>query len=119
MAKSVGRRAEGGGGKGKAGGRRGPKIVLLLVGFVLVAIGVQMRRVYGVQQGKLIRQMEQRREALLSEELKAQDAIRVASDRSHIMEIARTRLNMRMPELNQVIDLPRRPMPRGRDSLRP
>jgi hypothetical protein len=32
------------------------------------------------------------------------------------MDIAQTRLGMKMPDLNQVIDLPRRPMPPGRDS---
>ena len=62
--------------------------------------------------------MEQRREALVSEQLKLQDAIRAASDRKHITEIAQTRLGMKMPELNQVIDLPRRPLPSRRDSVR-
>ena len=112
MAKSVGRRKEG-------GGRRGPVIVLVLVGFVLVAIGVNLRRVYGFQQDKLIGGMKQRREFLNSEQQKLQDAIRVASDRSHIIDIAQSRLGMKMPELNQVIDLPRRPLVGGRDSLRP
>jgi cell division protein FtsL len=60
--------------------------------------------------------MQQRREALISEQQKLQDAIRLASDRKHIMDIAQTRLGMKMPDLNQVIDLPRRPMPPGRDS---
>jgi cell division protein FtsL len=93
--------------------------VLVLVGFVLLAVGVMLRRVYGVQQSKLIGQMTVRREALESEQQKLQDAIRVASDRKHIIEIAQSRLGMKMPELNQVIDLPRRPLPSGRDSLRP
>jgi cell division protein FtsL len=112
MAKKVGNRKQ-------ATGSRGPKIMLLLVGFVLVAIGVNLRRVYGFGQAKEIREMEQRREALVSEQLKLQDAIRVASDRKHIIEIAQSRLGMKMPELNQVIDLPRRPLPTRRDSLRP
>lgn len=112
MAKSVGRRAEG-------GGRRGPVIVLVLVGFVLVALGVQFRRVHGLKVAREIREMQQHREALVSEQQKLQDAIRVASDRSHIIDIAQSRLGMKMPELNQVIDLPRRPLVRGRDSLRP
>ena len=93
--------------------------MLVLVGFVLLAVGVMLRRVYGVQQSKVIAEMDQRREALKSEENKLQDAIRVASDRKHIIEIAQSRLGMKMPELNQVIDLPRRPLPSGRDSLRP
>jgi cell division protein FtsL len=113
MAKKVGNRK-------RTTGSRGPKILLLLVGFVLVAIGVNLRRVYGLGQAKEIREMEQKREALVSEQLKLQDAIRVASDRQHIIEIAQSRLGMKMPELNQVIDLPRRPLPAARrDSLRP
>jgi cell division protein FtsL len=112
MAKGVGRRSSG-------GGRRGPVILGLLVGFVVLAVGVNLRRMYGLNQAKQIREMVQRREALVSEQLKLQDAIRVASDRKHIIEIARSRLGMKMPELNQVIDLPRRPLPSRRDSLRP
>ena len=110
MAKSVGARKQG-------GRRKGPLIVLVLVGFVLVAVGVNLRRVYGRKQAAEMREMEQRREALVSEQLKLQDAIRVASDRKHIIEIAQTQLGMKLPELNQVIDLPRRPLVRGRDSL--
>ena len=93
--------------------------MLLLIGFVLVAIGVMLRRVYGYKEEKVIGTMKQRHEALVSEQLKLQDAIRVASDRKHIIEVAQSRLGMKMPELNQVIDLPRRPLPagRGRDSL--
>jgi cell division protein FtsL len=110
MAKAVGRKA--------ASGGKGPKILLVLVGFVLVAVGVNLRRVHGHKEGLVIREMEQRREALVSEQLKLQDAIRVASDRQHIIEVAQSRLGMKMPELNQVIDLPRRPLARGKDSLR-
>jgi cell division protein FtsL len=109
MAKKLGQRAE-------AKGSRGGLIVLLLLGFVLVASGVMLRRVYGIRKAKEISTMQQRREALVSEQQKLQDAIRLASDRRHIMEIAQTRLGMKMPELNQVIDLPRRPMPPAKDS---
>lgn len=112
MAKKLGKRAG-------AGGRKGPKILLALLGFVVLAVVVQLRRVYGFQQAKEIREMQQKREALVSEQLKVQDAIRVASDRKHIIEIAQSRLGMKMPELNQVIDLPRRPLKPGRDSLLP
>src|SRR4051812_34937258 len=112
MAKQVGR-------KRATAGRKGPRILLALLGFVVLAVVVQLRRVYGVQQGKVVREMEQKREALVAEQLKVQDAIRVASDRKHIIEIAQSRLGMKMPELNQVIDLPRRPLKTGRDSLSP
>lgn len=95
------------------------RIVLVLVGFVLVAIGVTMRRVYGLRQAKQISELQQRREALVSEQLKLQDAIRVASDREHLIAIAQSRLHMRLPDLNQLIYLPRRPLVRGRDSLTP
>lgn len=112
MAKQVGKRGQG-------SGKRGPKIVLILLGFVVLASGVMMRRVYGFRQAKLITEMQQKKEGLISEQLKLQDGIRVASDRNHIIDIATSRLGMKMPDLNQVIDLPRRPLVRGRDSLRP
>jgi hypothetical protein len=93
------------------------RIILVLVGFVLVAIGVNLRRVYGFGQAKRISELQQRREALISEQLTLQDAIRVASDRQHLFSIAQSRLNMRLPALDHVITLPRRPL--GRDSLAP
>lgn len=114
MAKAVGRKA---GGR-ESGGGKGRKIFLILAGFVVLTMGVILRRVHGIQQGKVIREMQQKREALVSEQQKLQESIRVASDRKHIIEVAQSRLGMKMPELNQVIDLPRRPLPSGRDSSR-
>jgi cell division protein FtsL len=106
----------------RGGSKRTPsrmgRIALILIGFVLVAIGVNLRRVYGFNQAKRISILQQQREALISEQIKLQDAIRVASDRQHLMVIAQSRLNMRLPAPNQVIFMPRRPLPRGRDSLR-
>jgi cell division protein FtsL len=81
-------------------------------------MGVILRRVQGLQQAREIREMQQKLEGLQSEQLTLQEAIRTASDRKHIIEIAQSRLGMKMPELNQVIDLPRRPLPGGRDSSR-
>ena len=92
--------------------------MLVLVGFVVLAIGVNLRRVYGLRQAKDITGLQQQREALLSEQLKLQDAIRVATDRQHLMAIAQTRLNMKLPALHQQIFLPKRPLT-GRDSLTP
>ncbi len=110
-------------GAGRGGAKRmaSPRgrIVLVLIGFVLVAIGVNLRRVYGFGQAKRISELQQRREALISEQLKLQDAIRIASDRQHLIAIAQSRLHMRLPATNQVISLPRRPLVRGRDSLTP
>lgn len=106
-------------GGAKKGGSRGLRIVLALVGFVLLAIGVTLRRVYGIGQQERIGEMNQRREALISDQMKLQDAIRVASDRKHIIDLAQSRLNMRVPDPSQVIYLPRRPLDRGRDSLQP
>src|ERR1051325_5011011 len=90
------------GGATKAPSRMG-LLTLVLVGFVLVATGVILRRMYGVNQAKQIS--------------KLQDAIRVASDRQHLTAVAQSRLNMRIPKPDQVIFLPRRPL--GRDSARP
>lgn len=115
MAKPVGR------GKGKGGpvGGRGRAIVMVLVGFVVLAIGVNLRRVYGFGQQREIGEMTRRRDALVSEQLKLQEAIRTASDRQHITDVAQSRLNMRLPDLDQVINLPRRPLPPRPDSVRP
>jgi cell division protein FtsL len=106
---------------GKAGGSRKPggKVFLILIGFVVLTMGVILRRVQGFKQGKEIREMQLRKEALVSEQSKLQESIRSASDRKHIIDIAQSRLGMKMPELNQIIDLPRRPLPGRRDSLRP
>ena len=107
----------------RGGARKGTsprgRIVLALIGFVLVAIGVNLRRVYGFRQAQRISELQQRREALISEQLKLQDAIRVASDRQHLIAIAQSRLNMKLPATDKVIFLPRRPLSRGRDSLTP
>jgi cell division protein FtsL len=116
MAAAVARRD---GGRKRGSGGKGPKIILALLGFVLLAVGVNMRRMYGFRQATNLRAMQQQREALVSEQLKLQDAIRIASDRKHIMEIAQSRLGMKLPELTQVIDLPHRPLAPGKDSLRP
>lgn len=94
-------------------------IVLVLVGFVAVGVGVILRRAYGVNQAKAISELQQKREALVSEQLKLQDAIRLASDRQHIQAIAQTRLNMRIPAPNQIIYLPRRPIGASKDTTRP
>src|SRR3954464_12905686 len=61
-----------GGGKTRAPSRVG-RLVLLLIGFVLVAVGVILRRSYGVSQAKAISELQQKREALVSEQLKLQD----------------------------------------------
>ena len=112
MAKKVG-------GKASRTAKPGGKIFLILIGFVVLTMGVILRRVQGFKQGKEIREMQTRKEALVSEQLKLQDAIRTASDRKHIIDMAQSRLGMKMPELSQVIDLPRRPLPARRDSRRP
>jgi cell division protein FtsL len=93
------------------------RIVLVLVGFVLLAIGVNLRRVYGFNQARQIVELEQKREALVADQLRLQEAIRIASDRQHVIEIAESRLHMKLPDLNQVIFLPRRAL--ASDSLKP
>jgi cell division protein FtsL len=98
---------------------RGRQFVVVLVGFVLLALGVSFRRVYGVGQATQISKLRQRREGLISEQLKLQDAIRIASDRQHLMSIAQSSLHMKLPAPDQVIFLPRTPLVRGRDSLTP
>jgi cell division protein FtsL len=89
-----------------APGRRG-FIAMVLVGFVLVTTGVIARRVFGVQQQREIRKLQQRRNALEADRVRLETAIREASSRTHLQPIAEQRLNMHIPTPDQQVLLPR------------
>lgn len=100
-----------GGRGGKAGGRaRGRSIVaLVLVGFVLVAVGVIWRRSYGFSREREIATLEQKRTQLEGERARLELEIRDVSSRARLAPIAEQRLGMRIPSDSQVIDIRRHP----------
>lgn len=87
-------------------GRRG-LIAMVLVGFVLVTTGVIARRVFGVQQQREIRKLQQKRNALEADRIRLETAIREASSRTHLQPIAEQRLNMHIPTPDQQVLIPR------------
>jgi cell division protein FtsL len=85
-----------------SGGRRS-LIALVLVGFVGVATGVIARRVYGVREQREIRKLQRARDALITERIKLEGAIRDASSRARLQPIAERRLNMHIPKADQQV----------------
>jgi len=98
-------------GGSKKGGRLGPRslIVVLLLGFFMVATGVIARRTFGIRQGRALRDLEQRRDAVDASRVKLEVEIRDASSRARLIPIAEKRLQMYVPADSQVIILSRTP----------
>jgi cell division protein FtsL len=90
------------------GGRRRSLIALVLVGFVIVTSGVVARRVRGVAEQRRIVDLQRKREALDAERTKLESQIRDASSRARLQPIAEQHLNMRIPNPEQQVILPRR-----------
>ena len=87
--------------------RRGrSRIALALVGFVLVAAGVILRRSYGITEARAMRDLDRRRAQLLAERAQLESDIRDLSSRVRLGAIAEQRLNMHVPHDSQVIILP-------------
>lgn len=98
-------------GSGASGGKaraRGPRarglFVLALIGFVVVASLVILRRVVGVKQQTQIRQLEQTREALEAERIRLEGEIREASSRQRLESIAEKRLNMHIARPQEIVN---------------
>lgn len=91
----------------RARSSRRSTVALVLVGFVLVAMGVIARRTYGIDQARALRDLDRRRQALEAERVKLDGEIRDASSRARLAPIAEQRLNMHVPSPDQVIMLPR------------
>ena len=103
-------RSSGRGGKG-SGRPRGRSIVaLVLVSFVLVAVGVIWRRSYGFSREREISLLEQKRTQLEGERARLELEIRDLSSRARLAPIAEQRLGMRIPSDSQVIDIRRDPV---------
>ena len=92
-------------GKGSGRGR----LALVLLGFLLIALGVILRRTYGIAAATQLRQLDQRRAALVAERLRLEGEVRAAASRSTLQPIAEQRLQMHVPSDSQVIIITRTP----------
>ena len=103
--------------KGRVGGRgQGSRLVrfripLLLIGFLLIALGVILRRSIGIAGGRELQQLDTRRAALVAQRLRLEAEVRAASSRSRLQPIAEQRLNMHVPSDSQVVIITRAPAP--------
>ena len=88
-------------------GRGRLRFVLLLLGFLVIAMGVILRRSHGIAAARELQELEARRAALVAERLRLDGEIRAAGSRATLQPIAEQRLQMRVPADSQVIILPR------------
>ena len=87
--------------------RRGRSwVALALVGFVLVATGVILRRTHGHTEARAILALDRRRAQLLAERAQLESDIRDLSSRARLGPIAEQKLNMHVPHDSQVVILP-------------
>jgi cell division protein FtsL len=95
--------------KGRVAGRGRTRLrfALVLLGFLVIAMGVILRRSYGIAAARELQQLDARRAALVAERLRLEGEIRAASSRAILQPIAEQRLQMRIPADSQVIILPR------------
>jgi cell division protein FtsL len=89
-----------------AGGGRF-RFALLLLGFLLIAVVVVLRRTYGIGAAREIQSMETRRSGLIAERRRLESEIRIASSRARLQPIAEQRLQMHVPTEAQVVYLTR------------
>ncbi len=94
---------------GRVGSRGGGRLrlVLLLLGFLVIAMGVILRRSVGIAAARELQELEARRGALVAERLRLEGEVRAAASRATLQPIAEQRLQMRVPADSQVIILPR------------
>jgi cell division protein FtsL len=83
------------------------RFALLLLGFVVIASGVVLRRTYGIRAARDIQSMETRRSGLIAERRRLESEIRIASSRARLLPIAEQRLQMHLPTEAQVVYLTR------------
>ena len=97
--------------KGRVGGRgRGIarfRIPLLLIGFLLIALGVILRRSFGIAAARELQQLDARRAALVAERMRLEGEVRAAASRATLQPIAEQRLQMHVPADSQVVIVPR------------
>ena len=83
------------------------RFVLLLLGFLVIAMGVILRRSYGIAAARELLELDARRASLVAERLRLEGEVRAAASRATLQPIAEQRLRMRIPADSQVIILPR------------
>jgi cell division protein FtsL len=93
---------------GRKGSGRG-RLALVLLGFLVIALGVILRRTYGIAGATQLRLLDQRRAALVAERLRLEGEVRAAASRSTLQPIAEQRLQMHVPSDSQVIIITRTP----------
>ena len=85
------------------------RVIIVLLGFLAVAIGVTARRTFGIKVATELRTLENQRDAVVAARIKAETDIRDASSRARIIPTAEKRLHMYVPADSQVVILPRKP----------
>ena len=95
--------------KGRVANRGGRhlRFVLIILGFLVIAMGVILRRSYGIAAARELQVLDVRRSALVAERLRLETEVRAAASRAALQPIAEQRLQMRVPSDSQVIILPR------------
>jgi len=91
----------------KVGGSGRLRFALVLLGFVLTASVVVLRRTYGIAGARELQAMETKRSGLVAERRRLESEIRIESSRAHLQPIAEQRLQMHVPTENQVVYLTR------------
>lgn len=108
--------------KGRVGGRgRGSfvsrfRIPLLLLGFLVIALGVILRRSVGIAAERELQQLDARRTSLVADRLRVEGEIRAAASRAKLQPIAEQRLNMHVPSDSQVVIITRTPPAAAHDA---
>jgi cell division protein FtsL len=90
---------------------RGRRIALVLGSFLIIAMGVILRRTYGIAAARELQQLDTRRAALVAERLRLEGEVRAAASRAALQPIAEQRLQMHIPSDSQVIIVPRAARP--------
>ena len=91
----------------KVGGSGRLRFALVLLGFVLTASVVVLRRTYGIAGARELQAMETKRSGLVAERRRLESEIRIASSRARLQPIAEQRLQMHVPTEAQVVYLTR------------
>jgi cell division protein FtsL len=91
----------------KVGGSGRLRLALVLLGFVLTASVVVLRRTYGIAGARELQAMETKRSGLVAERRRLESEIRIESSSAHLQPIPEQRLQMHVPTENQVVYLTR------------